>query len=89
MMAGLLLNLGDIYLEMQLPDKAFEKYNNALQIGIAGIDKNIEILSLTGVGKSYKLKKNLSAGLLLNFTKKALDECNKSNDFKNEVKIQG
>ena len=84
-MAGLLLNLGDIYLEMQLPDKAFEKYNNALKIGIGGIDKNIEILSLTGVGKSYKIKKNYP--LAIEYYQKALEECNKSNDFKNEVKI--
>ena len=56
--AGLLLNIGDVYLTMSQPEKALEYYDQVWQLSIAIKDLYFQIAGLTGVGKTFKLKSN-------------------------------
>ena len=59
-MAGLLLNIADVYLLMSQPDKSSETYTKALKIGEDLNDKYVEVLSLSGIGKALSAGKNYS-----------------------------
>ena len=85
--AGLLLNIGDIYLTMSSPqpDKAFEYYDKVWKLSINIKDIYFQIASLTGFGKTFKLKHNY-AKAVENY-ELALTKCRDINEFKEEVKI--
>ena len=83
--AGLLLNIGDLYLAMAKPDKAFENFDKAHDIGVAINDKNFQIQSLTGIGKTYRAKKDYQRAI--DHFGFALKICDSTNEFAEEVKI--
>ena len=85
--AGLLLNIGDIYLTMSSPqpDKAFEYYDKVWKLSINIKDIYFQIASLTGFGKTFKLKHNYTKAVE-NY-ELALTKCRDINEFREEVKI--
>ncbi len=85
-MAGLMLNIGDIYLVEQKPDKAYDNYKQVHNISLAISDKQFEIWSLTGIGKTYRFKKDYP-NAIENYLK-ALAQCTAINAVVDEVKLQ-
>jgi len=83
--AGLLLDIGDIHLAMLNPDKAFENYDKAHDIGLAIGELDFQIKSLTGIGKTYRLKNDFQSAI--NNYENALKLCHQSNQFRDEVKV--
>lgn len=83
--AGLLLNIGDIYLSITQPGKAFENYNSALKISEKIHDKNFEIWALIGIGKTYKIRKDYPRAV--ETFEKALNSCRAIGKFKDEGKL--
>lgn len=85
--AGLLLNIGDIYLTMSSPqpDKAYEYYDKVWKLSINIKDIYFQIASLTGFGKTFKLKHNYTKAVE-NY-ELALTKCRDINEFREEVKI--
>ena len=83
--AALLLDIGDIYLANVQPDKAFENYDKALDIGHETNDMDFQIKSLTGIGKTYRLKNDYQRAIQ-NY-QIALKLCHESNRFRDEVQV--
>ncbi|MCW3121814.1 MAG: Tfp pilus assembly protein PilF [Flavipsychrobacter sp.] len=83
--AGLLLNIGDIYLTMSNPDKAYEYYEKVWKLTVSIKDIYFQIASLTGFGKTFKLKHNYQKAIE-NY-QLALFKCREINEFREEVKI--
>jgi tetratricopeptide (TPR) repeat protein len=83
--AGLLINIGDIHLAMPQPDLAFENYSEVRKISIAIQDKQFEIWSLVGIGKTFKEKKDYPKALK-NY-EAALKISDSIHQYHDEVKI--
>jgi len=84
-MAGLLLNIGDIYLSMAQPDKAFYNYDSVYRTAMSIGNIRIEILGLIGIGKTYQLKGNLENAIETYLL--ALQKCKAIYEPDDEVKI--
>jgi len=72
--AELLLNIGDIYMELTQPDEAFKNYDAVLNLGAITNHKELEIKGLMGIGDVYLSKKQYH--LASNNYQHALDYCN-------------
>jgi len=84
-MAGILLNIGDIYLSMSQPDKAYANYDSVHKIGVTIKSKIVEILGLMGIGKTYQVKNNFDKSI--QFYQAALNTCSGQNYSEGEMKI--
>lgn len=84
-MAGLQLNIGEIYLAMKELDKALQYYDTVWQTSIAIKDPFFQIASLTGIGETFKLKGN--AQKAIDNYQLALHKCREINEFREEAKI--
>ena len=83
--AGLLLNIGEIYLLMSRPGQAQENYSSVLKISKQVKDDNLEVWGLIGLGKVAKEQKNYDEAVKK--FQDALDICNTINDGTDEVRI--
>ena len=83
--AGLLLNIGDIYLQMSRPEQAFDNYDNVLKISGQVKDDNLAIWSYIGLGRVYKAEKKYDQAIE-NF-QAGLDKCSVINDLQDEARI--
>jgi len=84
-MAGLFLNIGDIYLSMSQPNRSFDNYKKALKISEETKDRYVEIWSLAGLAKTQIFTKEYSRAIenYLN----ALKYCDSLNAIKDKGKI--
>jgi tetratricopeptide (TPR) repeat protein len=85
--AGLHLNLSEIYLVTGQPDKAMDQYMMVLTSGAATRNKKLMIWSLIGIGKTYKMKKDYKNAI--ERYQEALRVSIPINRFEDEVKIYG
>jgi tetratricopeptide (TPR) repeat protein len=83
--AGLLLNIGYVYLSMSEPDKAMYNFENVYKTGIAIKNKQLQVLGLIGIGKTYKYKRQYD--LSIGSYKRALQGCNESGNEADETDI--
>ncbi len=83
--ASLLLDIGDIYLSMSNPDKAFDNYDKALDLGHITGDMDLQIMALTGIGKTYRMKSDYQRAI--DNYKIALGICQTVNKFRDEVNV--
>jgi len=84
-MAGLQLNIGEIYLAMRELDKALQYYDTVWQTSIAIKDLYFQIACLTGIGETFRLKGNTQKAAE-NY-QLALRKCREINEFREETKI--
>jgi tetratricopeptide (TPR) repeat protein len=84
--AALHLNMGELYLSKLNPDKALVEFKTVLNKGASGRDRILETWALTGIGKSYKLKKDYQ-NAIDNYLH-GLRVCREINKFEEEVKIK-
>jgi tetratricopeptide (TPR) repeat protein len=83
--AGLLLNIGDVHMEMGHPDKAFGNYDSVYKLGIITHYKLLEVIGLMGMGEVYIVKKNYAKAIA--YFQTAATSNAGLNDYKNEIKI--
>ncbi len=83
--AGLLLNIGDVHMEMGHPDKAFDNYDSVYKLGIITRYKLLEVIGLMGMGEVYLVKKDYAKAIA--YFQTAAASNTGLNDYKNEVKI--
>jgi len=84
-MAGILLNIGDIYLSMSQPDRAYANYDSAYKIGVAVKSKIVQILGLMDIGKTYQVKNDFDRSI--QYYQNALNICSSQNYVESEMKI--
>ncbi len=84
-MAGLLLNIGDIYLSMSQPDKSFETYTKVLKIGDKLNDKFVQVMSLSGIGRALLVKKEYNRAI--EYFSNALHDCDSIGNKKEKGKM--
>jgi len=83
--AGLLINIGDIYLDMHDFDKALENYQIVQQLSVQTNNKYLSLYALSGIAKTYQLGDNFIQALAS--YKKALMDCKELNEKKEETGI--
>ena len=84
-MAGILLNIGDIYLSMSQPDKAYTNYDSVYKIGLTVKSKIAQVLGLMGIGQTFQVKNDFDKSIL--FYQEALNTCVGQNFAETEMKI--
>ncbi len=84
-LVGILINMADIYLAMPNTAKALGNYQKVLQISRGIENKRFVILSLTGIGRTYKQQKEYSKAI--DYFQMALIESHMINQFADEVVV--
>ena len=84
-MAIVLLNIGDIYLSMAQPDKAYVNYDSVYKIGIVVHDKRVQVLGLMGIGKTFQIKNDFERSI--QYYQNALNICSGQSYVESEMKI--
>lgn len=79
---GLLLTIGDVYVEMPQLDKALDNYNTTLKIAESQDMKEHQIWALNNIGKVYRIKKDYTKAI--QYYEKSLEASNSLN--RNEYK---
>ena len=85
MKAALYINMGELYLSKNQPDRALEMYTNANKMARLINDKVYVVSSLDGIGKVYKQKKENDKAIT--YYQSALDSCAGLTNFKYEVRV--
>jgi len=83
--AGLLLNIGDVHMEMGQPDKGFDNYDSVYKLGIITHYKLLEVIGLMGMAEVFLVKKDYAKAIAYFQTASASNAG--LNDYKNEIKI--
>lgn len=55
-MAGLLLNIGDVYMELSQPDNAFKKYDSVYKLGLVTDYPMLQVIGMMGMGEVFQTK---------------------------------
>ena len=84
-LAGLLLNIGDIYKEMAQPDKAFENYDSVYRLGLSTKTQILKIIGLMGMGEIYQAKNNFDKSI--EYYQNALENCTEQGEEVYKVDI--
>ena len=85
MRLGLKLNMAEIYLRIPDPEKALKNYEDVLRVSQYLKNKRFSTLSLTGLGRTYKLKRAYSKAI--SYFQNALVICRENSRFDDEATV--